>query len=61
MSNIEYNEELECSVISFYRKMIESNTISIPKYPGALELVYLAQGRRMHVFVFHMITKKTIL
>ena len=61
MATAEDNEELECATISFYRKMIGSNAISIPQYPGALELFYLAQGRRMHVCKFHMITKKFIL
>ena len=61
MAIAEDNKELECATISFYRKMIGSNAISIPKYIDAPELVYLARGRRMHVCVFHMITKKIIL
>ena len=61
MPAVEDNEELECATISFYRNTIGSNAISIPQYPDAPELVYLAQGRRMHVCVFHMITKIIIL
>ena len=59
MATAKDNEELECATISFYRKTIGSNAISIPQYPDAPELVYLARGRKMHVCVFHMITKKS--
>ena len=45
LATTEDNEELECATISFYRKMIGSNAISIPQYPDAPELVYLALGR----------------
>ena len=53
----DYNKELQCATVSLYRKTIQGNAIPIPQYHDASELVYLAQDRRMHVFVFHMITK----
>eukprot|EP00253_Pinus_taeda_P008818 PITA_08818 len=52
LSTPEDNEELECTGLSFFRKTIESNSISMPQYPNSPLLLYVNRGEGRLGIVF---------